>query len=105
MEKILYSISEVAGILGESVVTVRFWSNTFNRFLDPRRNAKGNRQYMKKDIETLKKIHYLTRDCGLSLDAVSKKLSKGGSDEDKLLKIRKSLLEIRKNLEQIRSTL
>jgi len=105
MEKLFYSISEVAESLGESIVTVRFWSNTFGRFLAPKRNAKGNRLYKKKDIETLQKIHYLTRECGLSLDAVSKKLSKNSSGEDKSLIIRESLLKIKANLEQIRDTL
>ena len=41
MEKLYYSIGEVAGILGETVSLVRFWSNSFPKFIKPKRNAKG----------------------------------------------------------------
>ena len=43
MEKYLYTIGEVAEILGESVSLVRFWSNEFAKFIKPQRNARGNR--------------------------------------------------------------
>lgn len=105
MEKLFYSISETASILGETTVTVRFWTNNFKRFLAPCRNAKGNRQYTSKDIETLKQIHYLTRECGMSLDAVSKKLALKTSTSDKTMEIRESLLKIKDRLEQIKKTL
>ena len=42
MEKLFYSIGEVAEILGESTSLVRFWSNSFPAFIKPDRNAKGN---------------------------------------------------------------
>ena len=54
MEKYLYTIGEVAEILGENVSLVRFWSNEFPKFIRPQRNAKGNRLYTKEDIETFK---------------------------------------------------
>lgn len=105
MEKLFYSISETAEMLEETVVTIRFWSNSFTKFLAPRRNAKGNRQYTAEDIDTLKLIKYLTRDCGLSLEATARKLSAGGGERDKLLKIKDSLLQIKTQLEQIRAEL
>ena len=105
MEKLLYSISETADLLNETVVTVRFWSNTFNRFLAPRRNAKGNRQYTPKDIDTLRRISYLTRECGLSLEATARKLSEKENGDDKSLIIRDSLLKIKAQLQEIRETL
>lgn len=105
MDKLFYSISETASMLGETVVTVRFWSNSFTKFLAPRRNAKGNRQYTADDVETLRRIQHLTRSGGLSLEAVARKLSEKGSDVDKTLEIKDSLLRIREQLEQIRKTL
>ena len=54
MEKLFYSISEVADILGESVSLVRFWSNSFPKYIKPERNAKGNRLYTSDDIDVLK---------------------------------------------------
>lgn len=105
MEKMFYSISEAAEILGETTVTVRYWSNRFGRHLAPHRNAKGNRQFTPKEIETLKQIRYLCRDCGLSLEAVAGKLSAKESGADKTLIIRNSLLKIKARLEQIKETL
>ena len=52
MDKIFYSIGEVAEILGESVSLVRFWSNSFPAFIKPDRNAKGNRRFSPEDLET-----------------------------------------------------
>lgn len=105
MEKMFYSISQTAEILGETTVTVRYWSNNFSRYLAPHRNAKGNRQFTPKDIETLKQIRYLCRECGLSLEAVAHKLSAKESESDKTLIIRESLLKIKSRLEQIKETL
>ena len=45
MEKICYTIGEVARDLGENTSTVRFWSDSFPKFIRPTRNAKGNRLY------------------------------------------------------------
>lgn len=105
MEKLYWSISEVAALLGETTVTVRFWTNTFRKFINPARNAKGNRLYTASDIEVLKKVKYLVRDGGLSLEAVSRRLSKKDDGSDKSLIIRDSLLQIREQLEQIKQSL
>lgn len=105
MDKLYWSISETAAVLDETTVTVRFWTNTFSKFLNPKRNAKGNRLYTPSDIEVLKKIKYLVRDSGLSLEAASRRLSKKDDGSDKSLIIRDSLLQIREQLEQIKQSL
>lgn len=105
MAKLYYSISEVAEIIGETVVTVRFWTQKFPRFVAPARNAKENRMYRQSDLENLKIIKRLTRDEGLSLDAVKRKLSRRDDGSDKSLKIQEALLQIRERLEQIRNSL
>ncbi len=105
MEKLFYSISEVAEILGESVSLVRFWSNTFEKFIKPRRTAKGNRQFTTEEIDVLKKIHFLVKEQGLTLDGVAKQLSSGGSGVSKTVKAIDSLKEIRSQLVQIKASL
>jgi len=105
MEKLYYKISEAAAILGENTTTVRFWSNRFNKFISPHRNAKGNRMFTPSDIEQLRRISYLTHDCGMSLDATERKLSGGSEETDKMLQVRDSLTKIREQLEQIRESL
>ena len=105
MEKLFYSISEVADMLGESISLVRFWTNTFEKYIKPRRTAKGNRQFTVEEIEVLKKIHFLVKEQGLTLDGVSKQLAKGGSGVSKTVKALDSLKEIRSQLVQIKASL
>ena len=45
MEKLYYTIGEVSRMLGENASLIRFWSNSFSKFVKPKRNAKGNRLY------------------------------------------------------------
>lgn len=105
MEKLYYSISEVAGILGEAPSLVRFWSNTFSRFIRPVRNAKGNRQFKAEDLETLKQIHYLVKEKGLTLEGAEKYLASGRASVDNSVKALESLKAIRKQLVEIKENI
>jgi DNA-binding transcriptional MerR regulator len=57
VEKLFYTIGEVAGILNVPVSTVRFWENEFD-VLKPRKNKKGNRLFMPEDLRNLRIIHH-----------------------------------------------
>lgn len=105
MEKLYYSISEVAGMLGENISLVRFWTNTFDKFVKPRRNAKGDRLYKTDDIEALKQIHHLVKVKGLTLEGAAQQLGAGRSKVDRTVKAIDSLKEIRAQLVEIRKTL
>ena len=105
MKKLFYQIGEVAEILGENVSLVRFWSNTFEKELKPSRTAGGARQYTAEDVETLKQIHYLVKDKGMSLEGAAKQLRESRSEVsrnvkaiDRLKGIRAQLVEIKKSL-------
>lgn len=105
MEKVCYTIGEVAEIIGESTSLVRFWSNSFSSFIKPGRNAKGNRLFSPEDIETFKQIHLLVKGQGLTLEGAERKLRDDRrSVENKakaiesLKKIRQDLLEVKKSL-------
>jgi hypothetical protein len=54
-----YSIGETCGLLGAEAHTLRFWEKEFRDFLKPLRNARGDRLYSRKDIETLTNIRDL----------------------------------------------
>ncbi len=105
MEKLYYTIGEVAEILGENVSLVRFWSDSFPKFVKPKRNAKGNRLYMSSDVETLKQIHFLVKDCGLTLEGAAKKLQNEGETVQKTAKAVESLKNMRAQLVEIRKSL
>lgn len=73
IDKLYYSIAEVSECLGVSQPTLRFWEKEFGS-LKPQRTSKGLRQYSKNDVALLKKLVYLTRDCGYTLDGVKRVL-------------------------------
>ena len=103
MDKYLYTIGEVAEILGESTSLVRFWANEFPKFIKPERNAKGNRLFKKEDVETFKYIHMLVKVEGLTLEGAAKRLKGDRKDVINKMKVLESLRRIRQQLSEIRS--
>ena len=74
MAKLIYTMGEVAQLLGENTSAVRYWSNYFEKFIKPDRNAKGNRLYHPEDVETLRQIQFLVKKQGLTLEGAAHKL-------------------------------
>ena len=105
MEKLYYTIGEAAEILGESTSLVRFWSNSFPKYIKPKRNAKGNRLFSAEDIDCLKQVHLLVKEQGLTLEGASKKMAVDRRKIDGRVKALDSLKEIRSQLAEIRKTL
>ena len=105
MDKLYYTIGEVSEILGESSSLVRFWTNSFSRYLKPKRNAKGNRLYTQEEIEVLKQIHLLVKVPGMTLDGAAKKMSSDKKAVDGKVKVLESLKSIREQLVEVRKSL
>ena len=53
--------------------TIRFWEKEFNQ-IKPKIFKGGRRYYDKKNIELLKKIHFLLKDKGMTISGVKKLL-------------------------------
>ena len=97
-EKLYYKIGEVAQLMGEEVSTIRFWSDTFPRYIKPERNAKGNRLFHPEDVENIRLIHYLTRTEGLTLDGVARKRAENRDGLEHKRQIVEKLYNIRSQL-------
>lgn len=89
-EKLFYSITEVAELFKVNASLIRFWEKEFD-FLKPRKTAKGNRTYTKKDIENIRLVYHLVKEKGFTLQGAKEKLKQ------------KPAQEINKNLEAIES--
>lgn len=105
--KLFYTISEVASIIGESTTLVRFWSNSFPEYIKPSRNLKQNRMFTQKDLDAIKRIHYLVKEKGLTLDGARAmmKNSKDGVDNTaeiigRLTAVKDMLLNVRNSLDK-----
>ena len=100
VEKLFYSIGEVAEILDVPVSTVRFWENEFD-ILKPRKNKKGNRLFMPGDLKNLRIIHNLVKVKGMTLAGAKKQLATKWEETDYKFEIRESLSDIRDMLKDI----
>lgn len=105
MERLFYTIGEVADMLGENVSLVRYWSDYFSKFLKPHRNAKGNRMYTSEDIEVLRQIYYLVKSRKMTLEGAVRKMTEDRRSVESRVKAVASLKLIREQLEEIRKTL
>lgn len=105
MERLFYTIGEVADMLGENVSLVRYWSDYFSKFLKPHRNAKGNRMYTSEDIEVLRQIYYLVKSRKMTLEGAVRKMTEDRRSVESRVKAVESLKLIREQLEGIRKTL
>lgn len=66
IEKLYYTIGEVAGMFGVNTSHIRFWSNEFD-VIRPATNKKGNRMYTREDIDNFRKIYHLVKEKGYTL--------------------------------------
>lgn len=105
MEKLYYTIGEVADILDESVSLVRFWSNSFPKMIKPKRNAKGNRLFSSADLETFKQIHFLVKKQGLTLEGAARQLAEEKATVDRRVKALESLRTLRAQLVEVKKSL
>ncbi len=101
----IYTMGEVAQLLGENPSAVRYWSNYFEKFVKPQRNAKGNRLYHPEDIDTLRQIQYLLKNQGLTLEGAVQRLTEDRRTVDKRVKALEKLKDIRAQLVAVRQGL
>lgn len=80
VEKLYYSIGEVAEMFGVSKSLIRFWETEFD-ILKPRKNPKGNRLFTQKDLNNLKIIYHLVKEKGFTLEGARKKLKESDPEE------------------------
>ena len=105
MEKLYYTVGEVAAELGEQTSLVRFWSNTLSKFIKPARNAKGNRLFTKEDLDTFRRLHYLIKDKGLTLAGAERNIKEDRASGDREMKVIDSLKSIRERLVEVKKSL
>lgn len=73
IEKLYYTIGEVASMFDVNTSHIRFWSKEFD-IIKPATNKKGNRLYTHSDIENFKKIYHLVKEKGFTLKGAKTEL-------------------------------
>ncbi|MBQ0160652.1 MAG: MerR family transcriptional regulator [Bacteroidales bacterium] len=102
-DKLYYSIGEVSKMLGVNPSLLRFWEKEFPQ-IKLRKNNKGNRLYTAEDIDLLKRIYHLTRECGYTLDGVREQL-RAPELLDEKMQLVKTLSEAREFLVELKKQL
>jgi len=105
IERLFYSIGEVAEMFGVNTSLIRFWEKEFD-IIKPHKNKKGNRLFTPKDVDNFHLIYHLVKEKGMTLKGAQKKLKENHDDTvnnfevvSKLKEIRELLVEVRDNIE------
>lgn len=104
IERLYYSIGEVAEMLQVTASQIRYWETEFS-LLKPRKDRKGNRLFTKEDIQTIKLIHHLLREKGLTIEGAKAHLKTSTVLTKKNFKVIDELKEVKKFLEELRDQL
>jgi DNA-binding transcriptional MerR regulator len=104
IEKIYYSIGEVAEQFNVAPSLIRFWESEFE-LIQPKKNRKGNRQFMKEDIENVRTIYHLVKQKGFTLQGAKEMLRNDTSAVKDKMEIYDSLKKIRQFLVEVRDKL
>jgi len=104
VEKLYYSIGEVAEMFNVNASLIRYWEREFD-IIKPKKNKKGNRFFTIEDIEHFNIIYYLVKELGLTLKGAKKKLKENKEGTMNNFEVVKSLKEIKTLLLEIREEL
>jgi DNA-binding transcriptional MerR regulator len=104
IEKLYYSIGEVAEMFTVAPSLIRFWESEFD-IIRPKKNRKGNRQFTKEDINNVRLIYHLVKEKGFTLQGAKEMLrhdAQAVKDKmemiDSLRNVRSFLIELRDRL-------
>ena len=104
IEKVYFTIGEVAAQFGINPSMLRYWESEFTH-LQPKKSRKGDRLYTKADIEQIRVIHHLLKEKGLTIEGARKHLKDNKNVKENfqtlesLQKIRKFLIGLKDALQ------
>lgn len=104
IEKLYYTIGEVAKMFNVNTSLIRFWEKEFD-IIKPHKNKKGNRLFTPQDVENFHLIYHLVKERGMTLKGADKKLKENKEDTLENFEIVKRLQDIRATLLEIKNGL
>ncbi|MBN1790759.1 MAG: MerR family transcriptional regulator [Bacteroidales bacterium] len=104
VEKLYFSIGEVAEMFQVNSSLIRFWEKEFD-IIKPKKNKKGNRFFTQQDIESIRLIYHLVKERGLTLSGARKKIKENKEDTNNNYEVIKTLTDIKSMLLEIKESL
>jgi DNA-binding transcriptional MerR regulator len=101
--KLFYRIGEVAQLVGVETHVLRYWETEF-RSLRPKKSAKGQRVYSRRDLEKLLRIKELLYREGYTIAGAKRQLKEGEpSDDAGLDEAAAAHAQLRRDLSELRA--
>ena len=97
VEKLYYSIGEVARMFQVNTSLIRYWEKEFD-IIKPKKNKKGNRLFTQGDIDNFHIIYHLVKEKGMTLKGAKKKMKENKEDTEHNFEIVRSLENIKEML-------
>lgn len=104
VEKLYYTIGEVADMFSVNTSLIRYWEKEFD-IIKPKKNKKGNRLFTQKDIDNFHIIYHLVKERGMTLKGAQKKMKENKEEEEYNFEIVKSLEQIKEMLLEVKETI
>ena len=101
VEKLFYSIGEVAAMFKVNTSLIRFWEKEFD-IIKPQKNKKGNRMFTKEDIDNFHLIYHLVKEKGMTLKGAKQKLKENKDDTVHNFEVIQSLNNIKSMLKELK---
>lgn len=104
LNKLYYSIGEVADMFDVNASLIRYWEKEFD-IIKPKKNKKGNRYFTTEDIENIKLIYHLVKEKGMTLKGAQQKIKDNKENTINTYDIIQRLQDIRETLLEIKNEL
>lgn len=104
MEKLYYTIGEVAKIFNVNLSLIRFWEKEFD-IISPHKNKKGNRLFTQEDVDNFHLIYHLVKEKGMTLKGAQQQIKNNKEQTNTHFEIVKRLKYIREELLAIKEGL
>jgi DNA-binding transcriptional MerR regulator len=101
IEKLYFSIGEVADMFSVAPSLIRFWESEFE-IIKPKKNRKGNRQFTREDIDNVRTIYHLVKEKGFTLQGAKEMLRNDTEAVRDKMEMIASLKRVRNFLLQLR---
>jgi len=104
IEKLFYSIGEVATRYDVNTSLIRFWEKEFD-IIKPQKNKKGNRLFTKEDLRNFDLIYHLVKERGFTLQGAKQKLKHQPEDTLENVEMVRKLQKVKSFLVELKSKL
>ena len=104
IEKVYFTIGEVAEEFNVATSLIRFWETEFD-VLSPKKNKKGNRQFTKSDILKLRLIYHIVKERGFTLQGAKEMLNYNPEELQDKMEMIDSLKKVKIFMQQLKEQL